>query len=125
MRPKTLPRRDSRPATQPRPFRRTVRPWVEMLESRVVPSNIDYSMGFADHSGLTASGSASFPAIGGNTVAQLTDGSPNQTGSTLTNDTFGTAQFDTDFTFVQAGPPIPTGGELDFIFQNAGKSIGV
>jgi hypothetical protein len=96
-----------------------------VLESRVVPSNIDYSMGFANHSGLTASGSASFPVIGGNTVAQLTDGGSNQTGSILTNDTFGTGPFSTDFTFVQTGPTGPQGGELDFIVQNAGKSVGV
>ena len=69
----------------------------------MVPSNIDYSMGFASHSGLTSSGSASFPVIAGKTVAQPTDSGPNKTGSILTNDTFGTSPFNTDFTFVQTG----------------------
>src|SRR5947209_5602463 len=115
MRSKTLPRRGSRPGSQRAPLQRTVRPRVEMLESRVVPSTIDYSMGFADHSGLTATGSASFPMVAGKTVAQLTDGGTNETGTILTNDTFGTSQFNTDFTFVQTGQTIPTGGQLAFI----------
>src|SRR5262249_25578157 len=68
---------------------------------------------------------ASFPVLAGDTVAQLTNGGPNQTGSILTNDTFGTSQFTTDFTFVQTGPTGAMGGELDFILQHGGNSVGI
>src|SRR5262249_35829297 len=57
---------------------------------------------------------------------QLTDGGAKETGTILTKDTVGTAQFHTDFTFVQAaGQTTPTGGEFDFIFQNDGNSVGI
>ena len=69
MRPKILPYQGSHWASRRLPFRRTFRPLVEMLESRVVPSNIDHSMGFADHSDLANNGSAMFTG----TVARLTD----------------------------------------------------
>jgi hypothetical protein len=63
MKLKILLRRSFSRPTQRLPFQRAVRPRVELLESRLVPSTIDYSMGFADHSALMASGSASFPVI--------------------------------------------------------------
>src|SRR5690349_5993819 len=127
MRLKTLLHRSPAYSTQRLSFQRAVRPQVEMLESRLMPSTIDYSMGFADQSGLVATGSASFPVINNQTVAQLTDGTATQQqGSILTKDTMGTWQFHTDFTFVQAaGQTGPAGGELDFIFANEGRSIGI
>src|SRR5690242_11966668 len=96
MRPKTLPHRGSRWALRRFPFRRTFRPLVEMLESRLTPSNIDHSMGFASHGDLTNNGSAIFT----DTVARLTDGHRNEAGSIFSNDKFDIAQFTITFTFV-------------------------
>jgi hypothetical protein len=85
-----------------------------MLESRVVPSNIDYSMGFADHSALTANGFASFPG----SVVRLTDGGLMEAGSTFTNSTVDVTQFNTTFTFVLSmGSTIPIADGITFTIQ--------
>src|SRR5690348_15274086 len=113
MRPKTLFRRRSRLALHRLPDRRGFRPRVELLESRVVPTTIDYSMGFANHANLVNNGSALFT----NTVARLTDGQNNQAGSIFTNAKFDITRFTTSFTFVLTGTnPIADG--ITFTIEN-------
>ena len=76
-------------------LRRVFRPVVEVLETRVVPSNINYLSGFTAHSALTANGTATITG----SAAQLTDGNLGEAGSFFTNSTFDITQFTTSFTF--------------------------
>jgi Bacterial lectin len=109
-----LPRpRAFRAAIRRPPFRRSMRPVLEALESRIVPSMLDHSAGFANHGDLVNNGSASFTG----SVARLTDGGSFEAGSILTNARFNIAQFTTQFTFVQAMGTDPTGGGLTFIIE--------
>jgi len=79
----------------------------------VVPTTIDYSMGFANHANLVNNGSALFT----NTVARLTDGQNNQAGSIFTNAKFDITRFTTSFTFVLTGTnPIADG--ITFTIEN-------
>ena len=77
------------------------RPVVEPLETRVVPSVLDYSAGFAGAGNLTFNGSANVSG----SVVQLTDGNLGQAASVFTNSTFDITQFTTTFTFQQSRVP--------------------
>src|SRR5262249_45359425 len=112
MRPNPL----QRPGSAPAPRRCRSRLLLEWLESRIVPSNIDHSGGFASHGDLTANGSATFTS----SLARLTDGGTNEAGSIFTKDKFDIGNFSTQFTFVQHGGTNPSGGGITFTIQNAG-----
>src|SRR5438128_2445772 len=111
MRSEIIPHRGSRSALRRLPFR----PLVEMLESRLVPSTIDHSMGFAVHGDLTNNG----PALFTDTVARLTDGHRNEAGSIFSNSKFDITQFTMTFTFVPSlGLTSSMGDGLTFTIQN-------
>ena len=97
MRPNLLERRRWAPVTR----RPRFRPVVELLETRVVPSVLDYSAGFAGASNLTFNGSANVSG----SVVQLTNGNLGQAASVFTNSTFDITQFTTTFTFQQSRVP--------------------
>src|SRR5262249_38723150 len=83
----------SRPAIHRSACRRVFRPLVELLESRLVPSTIDHSAGFASHGDLQNNGSATFTG----TVARLTVGNAMEAGSIFTTAKFDITRFSTSF----------------------------
>jgi len=87
-------------------------------EGRVVtPARlIDYAGGFANTSGLTANGSASF--AGG--VAQLTPAQNSLTGSFFANDPVDVTAFHTSFTFHLLPGSTLTADGMTFVLQNVG-----
>jgi hypothetical protein len=91
---------------------------LELLESRVVPSTIDHSSGFASHGDLTANGTAGFTG----SSALLTHGGLNQAGSIFTNDKVDIANFTANFTFTPGAGSDPTGGGLAFVIQNSSST---
>jgi hypothetical protein len=74
---------------------------------------VDYSAGFSNHAGLTASGSASFAG----TVARLTS-STGQAGSIFTNAKLGIKNFTTSFTFTIRPGTSPMADGMAFVIQN-------
>jgi hypothetical protein len=87
-----------------------VRPGLEELETRIVPSMIDHSAGFANHGDLSSNGAALFTG----SAARLTDGGTFEAGTIFTTARFDITQFATQFTVVQAMGTDPTGGGLTF-----------
>jgi hypothetical protein len=96
------------------------RPLIELLETRVVPSTIDYSMGFANHSALTANGSVSFPG----SVARLTDGGVMEAGSIFTNSPVDVTHFSTTFTFLLTNHTDPFADGITFTIQASPSGAG-
>src|SRR5689334_13692963 len=115
MRPNSLERRRSAPAARQRHSRRLV---LEPLESRVVPSTLDFSGGFGNHSTLTANGSAGFNGA----LAVLTNGGQNQAGSIFTNSKVDITHFNADFTFTMGTGSVNSGGGLAFVLQNGSST---
>jgi hypothetical protein len=114
MRPNPLQRRRWAPTAQ----RPRFRPLIELLETRVVPSIVDHSGGFASHSDLTFNGSA----VVNGSVAELTTGA-NQAGSFFTNNQVEDFLFNINFTFQTTGATTATGGfTLTFTRDPAGPN---
>ena len=112
MRPNPLERRRWASVTRRPHFR----PLIELLETRVVPSIVDHSAGFANHSDLTFNGSA----VVNDSVAQLTTAA-NQAGSIFSNNKVEDFQFDLNFTFQIQGATTAAGG-LTLTFTNTSPS---
>jgi hypothetical protein len=92
------------------------------------PVVINESAGFANNSGLTASGSAHFvPFATGspNTVARLTDGGTGEGGNVFTNNRVGVAAFNTTFQFEIHDGTTPEADGFTFIIQGkSAKTLG-
>src|SRR5438067_745294 len=89
------------------------RPVLELLESRVVPTNFLASPG-----SLTFNGGAFFTG----SAVRLTDGGQNEARSVFTNSKFDITQFMTQFAFVDTNFTNPSGGGLTFTIQNVGPN---
>src|SRR5262249_30735689 len=87
-----------------------------------INSHVKHSTGFASNSDLTATGSTTFPTVGRNVVAELTDGGFHERGNFFTNAQVGVETFTTTFTFRQYDGTNPEADGFTFILQSNSPS---
>ena len=81
------------------------------------PAVIDSSQAFVSPSDITPNGSTKFVVNNGTTVARLTDGGTNETGTVFYTHRVDVTSFDTTFTLQMQSGTVPMGDGMTFIIQ--------